>query len=49
MRYQDLVAKVREIMPDAIFDEDSNGEITISTGFESVSGSPDIIQPITTK
>jgi hypothetical protein len=31
----DLFKKVLEILPNAIFDEDESGEITIATGFVS--------------
>jgi hypothetical protein len=31
----DLFKKVLEILPNAIFDEDESGEITIATGFAS--------------
>lgn len=29
----DLIAAILPILPDAIFDQDSDGEITISTGY----------------
>lgn len=32
MTYNQLMHKVLELFPEALIDEDSNGEITISTG-----------------
>lgn len=39
----DLFKKVLEILPNAIFDEDESGEITIATGFLS-SESGDLVE-----
>lgn len=39
MKTNELFSKILEILPNAIFDEDASGEITIATGYTaSVTG-----------
>jgi hypothetical protein len=38
MNFDEMVAQVLPIMPDAIFDEGINGEVVIATGLRLVDG-----------